>query len=225
MLGIVEKETTLHFSDPCSRVFFKMNKNLIAIVYGTTPNISSNEKIVIMNTSLEVLHEEDCNELNILGADDSFIYTLSSRYYGHTVNVMDWDLNLLESQFKFQNYDSKKDFYIETDDVIEQFTKIDSRTLVFADSTMYIYNENFTLLKSIRTFHNPFSYWDSRNWPKFDSKHILFFNEENNLLSYYDLYGILVKCVHVNISKLTDYAIDEHDQIYAYDSSFLYSLC
>ena len=229
-LNTIEKETTVRNGYECHRDFFKVNKTLIAFVYSTFDF----EKIVIMNTSLEVLHEKKLtlhkSQLfgsSFVGADDSYVYTLSENK--HKVNVLDWSLTNV-SVLDFQSSNSTNGFYLDQGETIEKISKKDSKCFVFLDDNkINIYDDNDgTLLKCIQKRYVRFIFPYPQNWPKFDKsiQHFLFINREKQLFSY-DLCGNPVKCVHMmdKSRKIVDYGIDQHDQIYAYDSNFLYSIC
>ncbi len=234
LLNIIEQEKKIsifpiHHSGLYRRIFFKANKNLIALVFRNLSSFSImtgfNHKIVIMNKSLEVLHETSADEkFYFIGGDDECIYTLSDLVK-NKVNVLDWNLKLLTVIY-FQSSHSNNSFYLAGHNRIEQFNRKNLKSFVLSNNTMHIYDQHGNLLNQIQTIQIYYNmYLDHFQFIKFDSNHLLVLNREKNLLSYYDLFGNQIKCVHIDMRGLKDYGIDQNDKIYAYDSNFLYSLC
>ena len=169
-----------------------------------------------------------------MGADDTSIWTrtwISKRRYNDQlvhfeVNVMDWNLEHV-NVLSFQDSDSKNGLYIaDIDPGIVKICRKSSKLFVFIIGdeteipTMNIYDErDGRIIKSIKID------LDEEVEPKFDSNHLLVMDEDR-ILSFYDLNGNLVKCVDMSKYKtdeLFDYGIYQYDQIYAYDSKFLFS--
>jgi hypothetical protein len=159
-----------------------------------------------------------------MGADDSSIYTRSelSRW---KINIMDWSLKHYDS-FNFQNFNPNKSFYIaDVGNEIRQFSMTNSNYFVYSSFKINVYEKkDGSLLKSFKAPSNLNQYF---NW--FNGEHLLLFNSEKCILSIYDKCGDPVRCVQLDFPYQNQtncvFGIDQHNQIYAYNSDFLYSIC
>ena len=223
-LSIIEREKS--FPVKKDRYYFSdlhVCKNLIYLVY--------DNNIFIMNTSLEILQEKDIGSRGfILGVDDSSIYTQSidNKF---KIDVIDWNLKYVNT-ICFQDSDSKKAFYIDSVNLIAKIVKKSSRFFVILNSLLSknynfnIYDEKDGIL--LKTIEFPFILYvfvlSDPIQLKFDSNYLIVFYRGYSQIFYHDLFGNLVKHVHIDncwASKITGYGIDHNDQLYAYSSKYM----
>lgn len=180
------------------------NKNSIAILLSEFDQ----DSLLILDTNFKVINEKRIPKMNLRGANDSFLY-FSVENNNEPFVIYDWKLNKLETNKKFQNKDENAPFYISP--YLDQIDNRNEKFIILHDNRINIVDElTGSTLNSIQ-IETIYFFIDSTNL-------IVVFDETNKQMCYYDLNGILVKCIHLeNFDQCYGFNVDKNDKLNFFD--------
>jgi hypothetical protein len=181
-------------------------KNLILVDYGYDFDLFR-----VFDEQLQIKNEIKLKNMELKGANDNYIYLISSDLNDCPVHIYDWNFNLVKTIG--QRYYSNQPFYFPTTSSSDE--KYGLWQLENCCEKYYWLNENFLyimdeitgfLIKKLNISATKF---------QIDSKNNLIVNTDYNKIKYFNLNGELInQLVILNLSGSSfDFILDKNDSI------------